>query len=132
MNIWVIILFIMAGAVFGLDYLLRRKKWKDNSKEEKISLIVNMFSVGLYIFLSALGILWGIASDSPETAFGEALYDATLMMGGTYFIVAIVAVIASFILRKIGKIKASIWTNVIALLYIVVVLAVNSLVGVML
>ena len=132
MNPWVIILLAMAGIVFGLDYLLRRKKWKDNSKEEKISLIVNMFSVGLYIFLSALGILWGIASDSPETAFGEALYDATLMMGGTYFIVAIVAVIASFILRKIGKIKASIWTNVIALLYIVVVLAVNSLVGVML
>ena len=132
MNPWVIILLVMAGIVFGLDYLLRRKKWKDNSKEEKISLIVNMFSVGLYIFLSALGILWGIASDSPETAFGEALYDATLMMGGTYFIVAIVAVIASFILRKIGKIKASIWTNVIALLYIVVVLAVNSLVGVML
>ena len=129
---WVIILFVMAGIVFGLDYLLRRKKWKDNSKEEKISLIVNMFSVGLYIFLSALGILWGIASDSPETAFGEALYDATLMMGGTYFIVAIVAVIASFILRIIGKLKASIWTNVIALLYIVVVLAVNSLVGVML
>ena len=132
MNPWVIILLAMAGIVFGLDNLLRRKKWKDNSKEEKISLIVNMFSVGLYIFLSALGILWGIASDSPETAFGEALYDATLMMGGTYFIVAIVAVIASFILRKIGKIKASIWTNVIALLYIVVVLAVNSLVGVML
>ena len=132
MNPWVIILLAMAGIVFGLDYLLRRKKWKDNSKEEKISLIVNMFSVGLYIFLSALGILWGIASDSPETAFGEALYDATLMMGGTYFIVAIVAVIASFILRKIGKIKASIRTNVIALLYIVVVLAVNSLVGVML
>ena len=132
MNPWVIILLAMAGIVFGLDYLLRRKKWKDNSKEEKISLIVNMFSVGLYIFLSALGILWGIASDSPETAFGEALYDATLMMGGTYFIVAIVAVIASFILRIIGKLKASIWTNVIALLYIVVVLAVNSLVGVML
>ena len=132
MNPWVIILLVMAGIVFGLDYLFRRKKWKDNSKEEKISLIVNMFSVGIYIFLSVVGILWGIASDSPETAFGEALYDATLMMGGTYFIVAIVAVIASFILRIIGKLKASIWTNVIALLYIVVVLVVNSLVGAML
>ena len=132
MNPWVIILLVMAGIVFGLDYLFRRKKWKDNSKEEKISLIVNMFSVGLYMFFSALGLLWAIATDSPETAFGEALYDATLMMGGTYFIVAIVAVIASFILRIIGKLKASIWTNVIALLYIVVVLVVNSLVGAML
>ena len=132
MNIWVIILLAMAGVVIGLDYLFRRKKWKNNSKEEKISLIVNMFSVGPYIFLSALGMLWGIASGSPETALGETLYDVTLMMAGIYFIVAIVSVILSFIFRKTGKIKASIWTNVIALLYIVVVLAVNSLVGVML
>ena len=129
MNIWVIILLAMAGVVFGLDYLFRRKKWKNNSKEEKISLIVNMFSVGPYIFLSALGMLWGIASGSPETALGETLYDVTLMMAGIYFIVAIVSVILSFIFRKTGKIKASIWTNVIALFYIVVVLAVNYLAG---
>ena len=99
MNPWVIILFVTAGVVFGLDYLFRRKKWKDNSQEEKISLIVNMFSVGPYIFLSALGMLWGITSNSPETAFGEVLYDATLMMGGVYFIVAAAAVILSFVFR---------------------------------
>ena len=92
-------------------------------------MIVNMFSVGLYAFLSALGLLWGIASGSPETTIGEMLFDATLMMAGIYFIVAIVAVILSFVFRKKGKIKASIWVNIIALLYIVVVLAVNYLVG---
>ena len=129
MNPWVIILFVTAGVVFGLDYLIRRKKWKDNSQEEKISLIVNMFSVGPYIFLSALGMLWGITSNSPETAFGEVLYDATLMMGGVYFIVAAAAVILSFVFRKRGKIKASIWTNVIAFAYIAVVLTVNYFAG---
>ena len=132
MNPWLIILFVTAGTVFGLDYLFRRKKWKDNSREEKISLIVNMFSVGHYIFLSVLGMLWGIVAYSPETAFGEILYDATLMLGGIYFIVAIAAVILSFVLRKIGKVKASIWTNVIALAYIAAVLTVNYLVGNML
>ena len=60
MNPWVIILFAMAVIVFGVDFLLRKKKWKENSKEEKISLIVNMFSVGPYIFLSILGMLWGM------------------------------------------------------------------------
>ena len=119
----------MAGAVFGLDYLLRRKKWKDNSKEEKISLLVNAFSVGLYLFLSALGILWGIVPVSPETAFGEMLYDVTLRMGGVYFWVAAAAVILSFVFRKMGKNKASIWINVIAFAYIVVVLGVNSFAG---
>ena len=129
MNPWVIILFVTAGVVFGLDYLFRRKKWKDNSQEEKISLIVNMFSVGPHVFLSALGMLWGITSNSPETAFGEVLYDATLMMGGVYFVVAAAAVILSFVFRKKGKIKESIWVNVAALLYIVAVLAINSLAG---
>ena len=129
MNPWVMIMFVMAGIVFGLDYLFRRKKWNDNTKQEKISLLINMFSVGPYIFLSALGMLWGIVSGSAETAFGETLNDATLVMAGVFFIVAIVAVIMSFILRKIGKIKASIWINVIALLYIVAVFGVNYLAG---
>ena len=129
MNPWVSILLVTAGAVFGLDYLLRRKKWKDNSKSEKISLIVNMFSVGPYIFLSVLGMLWGIVANSPETAFGEALYDATLMLGGIYFVIAGAAVILSFIFRKKGKIKASIWINVIAFAYIAAVLGVNHLAG---
>ena len=126
---WIIILFVMAGIVFGLDYLIRRKRWKDNSRGEKISLIINMFSVGPYIFLSVFGMLWGIVSNSPKTAFGEAVYDATLMLGGIYFIVAIAAVILSLVFRKKGKTKASIWVNVIALLYIAVVLAVHELAG---
>ena len=129
MNIWIIILLLAAGIVFGLDYLLRRKAWKHNSKEEKISLLVNMFSVGPYLFLSAAGILWGIVPGSPETAWGQILYDATLIMGGTYFIVAAVSVILSLVFRKKGILKISIWINVIALAYIVTVLVVNSLAG---
>ena len=129
MNPWVIILLVMAVVVFGLDYLFRRKKWKDNTTVEKISLIINMLSVAPHIFLSALGMLWGITGSGAETAFGKVLYDATLMLGGIYFIVAIAAVILSFVFRKIGKIKASIWINVIAFAYIAVVLSVNSLAG---
>ena len=129
MSPWIIILLLVAGVVFGLDYLLRRKAWRNNSKEEKISLLVNMFSVGPYIFLSVLSALWGIVPGSPETALGEVLYDATLTMGGIFFVIAAVAAILSLVFRKIGKIKASIWVNVIALAYIVTVLAVNSLAG---
>ena len=127
MNPWIIILLATAAIVFILDYLFRRKKWKFNSKQEKISLLVNMFSVGPYIFLSAFGLLWGIVACSPETAFGLILYKTTLMMGATFFAVATVAVIMSLIFRKKGKIKASIWINIIAFVYIARVLAVNSL-----
>ena len=129
MNPWIVILLLAAAAVFAVDYLFRRKKWKDNSKAEKISLLVNMFSVGPYVFLSVLGMLWGIVPGSPKTAFGQLVNDVTLVMGSVYFVVAAVAVILSFVLRKKGKIKASIWTNIIALLYIVAVFTVNALAG---
>ncbi|MBR5875126.1 MAG: hypothetical protein IKY90_10390 [Oscillospiraceae bacterium] len=127
MNPWIIILLVTAAIVFILDYLFRRKKWKFNSKQEKISLLVNMFSVGPYIFLSSFGLLWGIVAGSPETAFGLILYKTTLMMGATFFAVAAVAVIMSLVFREKGKIKASIWINVIPFVYIALVLAVNSL-----
>jgi hypothetical protein len=129
MHIWIIILFATAGVVFGLDYLFRRKKWKDNSKAEKISLLVNMFSVTPYIYLSALGMLWGIVTYAPETSLGEIIYDVTLRMASIYFIIAVVAVILSFVLRIKDKNKASVGTNIIALLYIVVILALNLFAG---
>ena len=129
MNPWLIIAVIGAGIVFLLDYLLRRKKWADNTKTERTSLIVHMVSVPLYVFLSIFGLLWGIVAYSPDTAFGEALQDATLTLGGYYWIIAAAAAISTFILRKIGKTKASIWINVIALAYMAVLLGVNSIAG---
>ena len=132
MEIWLIITLIGAGIVFGLDYLIRRKSWKNNSKIEKTSLLVNMFTVGPYAFLSAVSMFWGLASDSPSTFFGEVLYEITLILGEFYFIVAFVAIILSLILRKKEKIKASIWVNIIAVGYIILLLAANLLIGVIL
>ena len=132
MNPWIVIALIGAGLVFLVDYLLRRKKWKDNTKAEKSSLIVHMVSVGLHCFLSALGMLWGLAGGGPETSFGEVLYNVTLTLAGCYFIVAIIATVGSFILRKIGKTKASIWINGIALAYAVIVMLLNYLTGILL
>ena len=129
MNPWLIIAVIGAGIVFLLDYLLRRKKWTDNTKTERTSLIVHMVSVPLYVFLSIFGLLWGIVAYSPDTAFGEALYDVTMTLGGYYWIAAAAAAIGSFIFRKIGKPKASIWINVIAFAYMAVLLGANSIAG---
>ena len=65
-----------------------------------------MFSVVPYVFLSFLGILWGIVPGSPESAFGKVLYEATLFMGSTFFVVAIAATFLSLILRKKEKNKS--------------------------
>ena len=129
---WIILALISAAVVFFIDLLIRRKKPKENTRAEKVSLIVHMVVGGPYMFLSGLGMLWGITGSSAETAFGEVLYDVTIVMGGIFFIIAACAMIVSFILRKIGKIKASIWIHVIALAYIITVLTVNYLAGILL
>ena len=129
MEIWFLVAMPIAAFVFLIDYLLRRKKWTDNTKGEKASLIINMVSVVPYMILSAFGMLMGITGNGSETPFGDLLYRVTLEMAGIYFIIAIAALIGTLILRKIGKIKASIWINVIAIAYIVVVSLVNDLAG---
>ena len=131
MNPWLIIAVAGAGIVFLVDYLLRRHKWTDTTKKEQGSLLVSMVSIFIYAFLSVLGMLWGIVSSSPDTAIGKTLYNVTITLGEYYWVVAIAVVIATFILRKTGKPKASIWINVIALAYIAVVLGVNYLVGIL-
>lgn len=127
MEIWIIIGLPIAGIVFLLDYLLRKTKWNENTSGEKTSLILNMVSVVPYMILSVFGIFMGITGNGTETVLGDFLYNLTIQMAGFYFVIAIGAVIGTLILRKIGKIKASIWVNVIAILYIVLVSAVNSI-----
>ena len=129
MNPWLVMTLIAAPVVYLIDYLLRRKNPKQNTKLENVSLVVNMFSIGPYLFLSALGLFWGITGSGAETAFGEALYNVTLVMAAIYFLIALAAAISSLVLRKKGKIKASIWVNVIAVAYIIIVLAINTLAG---
>lgn len=127
MNPWIIILLLGAVVVFLLDFIFRRKKWKGNTKSEKVSLLINMIFVGIYIFASALGMLWGITGSSADTAFGEGLYNVTIAMLGFNWLIALVATLGSFILRKKGKIKASILINVIALGYMVILFVINYL-----
>ena len=127
MNPWIIILLLGAIIVFLLDFIFRRKKWKSNTKTEKVSLLLNMVFVGIYIFASGLGMRWGITGSGADTAFGQTLYDVTLTMLGFNWVIALVATIGSFILRKRGKIKASILINVIGLGYMIILFAINCL-----
>lgn len=129
MNPWIIIALVGAVIVFLLDLALRRKKWNMNTTKEKISLVIHMIFVTLYLFSSVLGMFLGIVGASPDTVFGQKLYDITLLMANYIWIVAIFSTITSFILRKKGKTKASILTNLLTLAYIIIVFVVNHLAG---
>ena len=86
-----------------------------------------MIFVGIYIFASVLGLFWGIVGGGADTAFGQVLYDVTLAMLGFNWLIALIATIGSFILRKKGKIKASILINVIGLGYMIILFVINYL-----
>ena len=86
-----------------------------------------MIFVGIYLFASALGLLWGITGGGADTAFGQGLYDVTLALLSFNWLVAIIATIGSFVLRKKGKIKASILINVIGLGYMIILFAISCL-----
>ena len=55
------------------------------------------------------------------------MYNVTLAMLGFNWLIALVATIGSFILRKKGKIKASILINVIGLGYMIILFVINYL-----
>ncbi len=129
MNPWISVMLVSAGIVFLLDLIVRRKKWKDNTKTEKISLLLNMFSVVIYAFSSVLGVFWGIAGGSPDTAFGKLFYDVTLKILACNGIVSIVAIVGSFILRKRGKAKTSILLNLLAMAYMIILFITNYFAG---
>ena len=115
--------------MYVLDLLVRRKKWNQNSKQEKISLVLSMIFVVFYLFTAVLGMLWGIAGGGADTAFGQALYDVTLVVSSFNWLVGLVATIGSLVLRKKEKIKASIWIQIIAVGFIIVVFLLSSLAG---
>ena len=131
MNPWLVIGFIGAGIIFLLDFILRRKKWSQNTKEEKISLVINMVFVGIYAFSSAVGMFLGIVGCSADSVIGQKIYDITLILAAAIWAISILVTIGSLILRKKGKIKASIWINIITLGYIILVVTVNGLTGLM-
>jgi hypothetical protein len=129
MEIWIILGAPLVGLVFLLDYLIRRKKWSDSTKGERASLLLNAISVIPYMIASAFGLLMGVVGCGSETALGRVIYDVTLYMGALYVLVALGAVVASLLLRKFGKIKTSIFINVAAIAYIIIVAVVNYLAG---
>ena len=125
MEIWIILGAPLVGLVFLLDRLIRRKKWSDSTKGERASLLINAISTIPYMIASAFGVLMGIVGCGSETELGRVIYDVTIYMGALYVFVALGAVVASLLLRKFGKIKTSIYINVAAIAYIIVVAILN-------
>ena len=128
MAVWSIPTLAFAGIVFLIDFIMRRKKWSENTKTEQIGLILTLLVSFPYMFSSAYGLLFGIVGPQGTSPFMLTLYEIVVLGGKGIVFVCLAATVASLILRKCGKATASNWSLVIGLLYCAVITGATFLV----
>jgi hypothetical protein len=114
-------------AFFLLDLLIRRTSWKNNTKDEKISLIINFITIPIYFLLGSVGVLFGIVDCSAQTELGKMLFDISVVMGSFTGITVIIVSVISIILRKQGRVRASKWVHIGSLAYIMLFAGIYNL-----
>ena len=72
MNPWIIIALIGAGIVFLIDYIVRRKKWSDNTKAEKGSLIF-IWHPWVFMYLDPFWACYGALQEVVLTLLANVL-----------------------------------------------------------
>jgi len=113
---WCVPSLIYSGIVLLIDFIFRRKTWKENTKSEKTGLLLTLLFSFPYVFSSTYGALFGLETYGYGP-FQKAIHTFVITGGFGISVVSIAATIASLILRKKGKSKASNWTLIIGFLY---------------
>lgn len=118
---------VMIIVFFGLDYLIRRTGWKKNTKDERVSLIINFVTIPVYYFMASAGILFAMVGTTAETKVGTFLFElSTILSAFTWLIVLLVSIV-SIVLRKQGRTRASKWVHMGSLIYIMLYAAIANL-----
>ena len=128
MLIWAVPCLLFTGIVYAIDFLLRRKKWTDNTQSEKNGLILTLLVSFPYLICSAYGFFMGIVGPARDGELMRKLYEILLVVGGATFAVCLFATIASLVLRKMGKSVAANWSLLIGFFYCLAMLAASFLI----
>lgn len=125
-------MFILTGIVlmfvfFGVDYLVRRKKWKDNTKDEKASLIINLVTIPVYYIMGTVGILFAIVGTTAKTEFGNILFEISGVLSSFTGVIVLIVTIGALILRKKGQVRGSKWIHMGSFIYIMLYAALANL-----
>lgn len=114
-------------AFFLLDLLIRRTSWKNNTKDEKISLIINFITIPVYVLMGSIGVLFGIVDCNAQTEFGKMLFDVSVVLGTFTGFTAVIVSVSSIILRKKGRPRASKWVHIGSLAYLMLFAGIYNL-----
>ena len=107
MSIWLVPSLFYTGVVLLLDFILRRRKWSENTRSERNGLVLTMVVSFPYTFCSYFGLLMGILGPSGSSPFMLALYKIVIAGGFGIAPVCLLATVASLVLRKRGRSRAS-------------------------
>ena len=107
MLIWCAPTLCLAAVVLLIDFVLRRKKWSENTKSEKNGLILTLVVSFPYIFCSIYGRLMGLVDPRGKGALTDLIFEVLLVAGKGTIFVCLAALVASLVLRRQGKAVAS-------------------------
>ena len=116
----IVLSVIIVLAVLGVDQLLRRKKRRKRTAQEKQSLVFGVACVPAYVLMSFLGALLAIAAPDMQTQFGGLLYEAAVMTGRFIWLVSLVAITMGIVYRKNDNPQASKLAQLAAMGYIAI------------
>ncbi len=115
---FVLIGILLVVLFFGLDFLVRRTKWSDNTKDEKVSLIINMITIPIYYLMGSVGILFAMVDTTARTELGKMLFEVSAVLASFSGAVVFAISIASIVLRKKGQTRGSKWVHMGSFIYI--------------
>ena len=127
--IWLVPSLLGAGIVLLIDFIVRRKKWKENTKTEKIGLILTVLFSFPYIFGSVYGVLLGILGTYSESPVEELINKVIVYGGKAIGPVCLTATIASLVLRKIGRSNVANRSLIIGFAYCMLIIGASYILG---
>lgn len=123
---FLITLIVLIIAFFGLDMLIRKTSWKENTHDEKISLGINFLTIPIYYVMGSVGVLFGMVGTTAQTELGTILFEISTILGAFTGVIVIIISIFSIILRKQGRTRASKWVHMGSLVYIMLFAAIAN------
>ena len=124
---FILTIVVLILVFFGLDMLIRKTGWKDNTHDEKISLAINLLTIPVYYLMGSVGVLFGMVGTTAETELGTILFDISTILGAFTGVIVLIISIVSIILRKQGRTRASKWVHMGSLVYIMLFAGIYNL-----
>lgn len=115
---WIFLSLSYIVVLFLADYGLRKKHWRNNSVEEKRSLLIYITCGILYLICSMMSVFMGMAGEPYMSGFGLFMFKTAAYMSMAMPLVCLAVLGGNILLRKKNHLKKANQLHLIAIVYI--------------